>query len=312
VIHHFRAVLALVVLCFAADAARAQQGDRDCEDQQNDPCVTGEPGICSAGRLKCTGNGLRCERIQGPVAEDCDNGQDDDCDGTTDGADANCRCPDADADGWAACFSGCALQSGDACGDCDDSRAAVNPNRAEACNGRDDDCDGATDEANPGGGAGCQTGQPGICSAGTLRCTSGTLRCERNLAPRDEDCDNDLDDDCDGMTDSGDASCVADCGSAADVDADRVADCADNCPNVANSRQDDYDGDGLGDACESGVRLCDIDRSGRVDGVDLARLGRLFGRSCGDSGFDRTADLTRDCQIDGDDLATLAAVFGGH
>jgi len=42
---------------------------------------------------------------------------------------------DADADG----FRGCG-------GDCDDTRASVNPNGTEVCNGLDDDCDGSVDE----------------------------------------------------------------------------------------------------------------------------------------------------------------------
>ena len=95
-----------------------------------------------------------------------------------------------------------------------------------------------------------------------------------------------------------------------DSDADRVPDCADNCDLAPNRQQQDFDGDGMGDACETGVLLCDIDRSGRVDGVDLAILGRSFGRGCGNDGFVPGADLDRDCQVDGNDLAVLASLFG--
>jgi hypothetical protein len=130
------------------------------------------------------------------------------------------------------------------------------------------------------------------------------------VAPRNEDCDNGLDDDCNGQADAQDAVCRTDCGAALDADSDHVADCADNCPAAANSGQQDFDEDGFGDVCEAGVGLCDIDRSGRVDGLDLALLGRIFGRSCDEGGYDRRADLTRDCEIDGDDLALLSAFFG--
>jgi hypothetical protein len=166
------------------------------------------------------------------------------------------------------------------------------------------------DEGNPGGGASCHTGEPGICDAGTQVCAAGGLHCASNLSPRAEDCDNGLDDDCNGQRDEDDAACRSDCGAALDGDGDRVADCADNCPGVANTQQRDFDGDGMGDDCESGTRLCDVDRSGRVDGRDLALLGATFGRSCGDSGFDPRVDLTRDCHVDGDDLALLASLFG--
>ena len=59
------------------------------------------------------------------------------------------NCSDGDGDGYgspgdASCPAGAAL-------DCNDSNAAVNPGRAEACNGIDDDCDGQTDEGCPTG-----------------------------------------------------------------------------------------------------------------------------------------------------------------
>jgi hypothetical protein len=297
----------------ATDGSDSSCGPPSCRDDDDDGWA-----VCSGGCVPSAGDSCGdCDDSRRSVnpgrAEDCDNGRDDDCDGATDGQDPGCgsaTCPDADGDGWAVCAGSCDPAGGDRCGDCDDGRAGVNPDRAEQCNGRDDDCDGSTDEGNPGGGGACSTGQSGICAAGTTRCTSGSLRCERNLAPRTEDCDNGLDDDCDGTADLADSGCRPDCGSATDGDSDSVADCADNCPSAANGGQQDFDGDGLGDACETGARLCDIDRTGRVDGVDLSRLGRAFGISCGQSGYDREADLTRDCHVDGDDLALLASLFG--
>ena len=96
----------------------------------------------------------------------------------------------------------------------------------------------------------------------------------------------------------------------ADPDGDVVPTCADNCPNTANRPQDDFDGDGTGDACETGAVAADIDRSGRVDGLDLARLARAFGRRCEESNYTAASDLDRNCVCDGDDLARLAAAFG--
>ena len=95
-----------------------------------------------------------------------------------------------------------------------------------------------------------------------------------------------------------------------DPDNDEVCDPDDNCPTVANPGQADLDRDGYGDACETGALRADVDLSGRVDGFDLARLGRAFGSTSGQSRYDPAADLDRDGQVDGADLSLLANQFG--
>jgi hypothetical protein len=93
-------------------------------------------------------------------------------------------------------------------------------------------------------------------------------------------------------------------------DDDYVAAQFDNCPWATNDDQADFDDDGVGDVCETGRLLADADQSGRIDGFDLARLGRSFGASMGSPRYDASVDLDRDGLVDGEDLATLAAVFG--
>jgi hypothetical protein len=93
-------------------------------------------------------------------------------------------------------------------------------------------------------------------------------------------------------------------------DGDSLADPVDNCPFVANENQIDTDGNGVGEVCEAGLLLGDIDLSGRVDGFDLARLGRAFGTAVGAQSYDVAADLDLDGQVDGVDLSLLAAGFG--
>ena len=64
------------------------------------------------------------------------------------------------------------------------------------------------------------------------------------------------------------------------------------------------------DACETGALLCDANHSGRVDGLDLARLALAFGTCDGTPAYARAVDLDQDDCVDGVDLAILAAVFG--
>jgi len=56
-------------------------------------------------------------------------------------------CPDGDNDGYAVCDDGCVLAPGDACNECDDGNAAINPDAAEiTCDGVDQNCNGAADD----------------------------------------------------------------------------------------------------------------------------------------------------------------------
>ena len=59
-----------------------------------------------------------------------------------------------------------------------------------------------------------------------------------------------------------------------DLDQDGEPDASDNCPYDVNPDQDDYDGDGIGDACEC---IGDADNSGAVDVVDFLQMLGAWG-----------------------------------
>ena len=152
--------------------------------------------------------------------EVCD-GQDNDCDGVTDGAtatDAGFWYLDYDGDGYGdagrttlACEAPTLYVGDDT--DCDDNEAAVNPGATESCNGVDDDCDGMSDGADAvdallfyddddGDGYGDSAGIRYACTqpAGTV--TDKTDCNDRNASvnPGAVEVCNGVDDDCDSTT----------------------------------------------------------------------------------------------------------------
>ncbi len=149
---------------------------------------------CDPGWSDMNGDGS-CETNcvpANPPTETC-NGQDDDCDGSTD-EDFSCVLGESVActttcgsSGTGTCASGCSLPGPSQC---------VPP--PETCNGRDDDCDGACDD-----GFECCAGSESSC---TTSCgSSGTRVCSASCTwgqcrPPAEAC-NGQDDDCDGLTD---------------------------------------------------------------------------------------------------------------
>ncbi len=137
-----------------------------------------------------------------PQAEEvCDNGRDDDCDGATDGDDADCGCADADGDGFADAACGGA--------DCDDSDASVYPGAEEVCgDGVDQDCDGQDLEC------GC----PDADRDGLADADCGGTDCDDtdpNVRPGVyEICNDGIDNDCDGLIDDADPQCKSGAGCA--------------------------------------------------------------------------------------------------
>jgi hypothetical protein len=175
--------------------------DDDC-DGMTDELVTRacgtDVGACVAGTETCAGGAFgACAGSIAPIDEVC-NGEDDDCDGTTDeGLVRGCG---TDVGECVAGTETCRDGSWGACA------GSVGP-AAERCDGRlDESCDGTVDE-----GCACTTGATRACGTDVGRCVAGSQTCDGagmwgacagSTDPRTETCDG-TDDDCDGMLDEG-------------------------------------------------------------------------------------------------------------
>jgi MYXO-CTERM domain-containing protein len=170
---------------------------------------------------KCKASGYDCDDTDSGVypgaAETCD-GEDDDCDGSTDEGVTSTYYRDADSDGYgtsSTSTAACSAPSGYVSNstDCLDSRAASYPGATEACNSYDDDCDGSTDEgvtstyyrdADSDGYGTSSTTTTG-CSApsGYVGNSTDCLDSRAASYPGATESCNSYDDDCDGSTDEG-------------------------------------------------------------------------------------------------------------
>jgi hypothetical protein len=70
-----------------------------------------------------------------------------------------------------------------------------------------------------------------------------------------------------------------------DFDGDTIADVDDNCSEVANTAQDDTDGDGCGNRCDA-----DYNNNGFVNFIDFSQFSAAFGTF--DSEKDHTVPMT--------------------
>ena len=232
-----------------------------------DGCAPGQQ-VCAAGEWgACMGGGVASPEL-------CD-GQDNDCDGTTD-EDLTRGC----GNDVGVCVGGTETCNEGAWGGCVGARG---PGQ-EVCNDSDDDCDGTTDE---GLGRGCGS-DTGACSAGTQTCDQGRWsRCDGEVRPAGEAC-NGTDDDCDGSTDEG---LSRRCGTDAGVCARGTETCGGGnwgaCVGevgpggeTCNNQDDDCDGrtdEGISrpcgsdvGECNSGAQTCNAGAWGGCQGADLA------------------------------------------
>ncbi len=192
--------------------------DNDCNGLTDGEDVAACPTGCVDADLDgyrdeaCGGNDCDDGRfaVNPGAGEHCFDGQDNDCDGLTDGDDPACdpSCPDADGDGYRDV----------ACGgsDCDDDDPTAHPGAGEHCtDGVDNDCNGLADDQDAGG---CPAGCADRDGDGYLDGACGGHDCddaEATTSPgAPEACDG-VDNDCDGEVDEGyvdaDANGVPDC-----------------------------------------------------------------------------------------------------
>jgi len=297
--------------------------DNDCNDLTDDEVEYfvwyadqdgdgyGDPGIAQKACAQPKGyvdpaNGEDCDDSADQAfpgnTEVCD-GLDNDCNGETDGEDAEDASTwylDSDGDGYGDDDSqnrGCEPPNGylKDNSDCDDSDAGVNPGATEICDAddTDEDCNGLSDDADggvdlstmsqwypdaDGDGHGDQDykaseacNQPSGYAADAIDCDDGDASVYTGA---DEYCD-DQDNDCDGWVDEGS-------------------------PVDAPTWYRDSDGDGFGDAGAT-TTSCDPVSGYVGNDADCDDNDALVGAGCGDTGGDTgdTGSSSRDGDYEG-------------
>jgi len=283
------------LLCLSALGCTAGNGAGGAPDAQEFDVLfrdTG-PGLPDTGPRADAGPPGECE------LELCDNGLDDDCDGTVEegcgcvpGEVRSCfrgpvaaRLHGACVDGTMTCTDGVEFGTWGPCtGDVVPADEVCDAARA------DENCDGATNEGcdcDPATGPVACGSDEGACIAGMQACVDGRLgECVGATGPGAESC-NALDDDCDGTTDEGiRRACGSDVGECTSGTETCVAGAFDGCSGSVGPAVEDCDGldndcDGMIDeslsracgsamgACRAGTQACSAGAWGTCSGETL-------------------------------------------
>ncbi|HEY3352399.1 MAG TPA: MopE-related protein [Polyangia bacterium] len=238
-------------------------------------CTVGVGACQRSGHIVCDADhlGSHCDAVAGTGTTEVCNGIDDDCDGLTDEAPADCSgcvpqaeiCDGHDNNCNGRIDEGVTRTCGIAVGECTKGTMSCVELSApaasgtwtectgqgpapEQCDNKDNDCDGVTDgivepcpnPANPGIGA---------CRLGTHLCTAGVWgTCVGEVLPTDEVCDG-VDNDCDGETDEGNPgggqTCMTACGEGVTACVNGQLVCqggGTGQPEICNGLDDDCDG----------------------------------------------------------------------